>query len=425
MFTFKNQKMQKSNFIVHGMLAMLLSIITLGNQASAQLYINEFMASNIDALPGPQGDYPDWIEIYNAGTEDVMLGGFFFCDTLDVSQAYQISNSYPDSVTVEAGGFIVFYANSDEDISVLNLNFKLSAGSEQIGFWNADEILLDGITYGEQAEDVSYGRYPDGGNWFFMTDYSPGQTNTNPTPGGLHLYINEFMASNITAFPGPQGDYPDWIEIYNAGDEDVMLGGFLLLDTLDVSQAYQIPATYPDSVTVEAGGFIVFYANDDEGLSVLNLDFKLSGSGEQIGLWDPTENLLDGFTYEEQAVDTSYGRYADGTDNWFFMPDFTPGTANQHASSVDEIEGQEIISLIFPNPFKTASNIQFTLDNPERVEIDLYDGKGMLLRNITSSKYSSGTHLVKLDALDLPSGYYYYTFRTGSNLHTRKFAIVR
>ena len=50
------------------------------------------------------------------------------------------------------------------------------------------------------------------------------------------------MASNDGAFPGPQGDNPDWIEIYNAGAEAVMLGGYYLSDKLDDPEAmYQIP----------------------------------------------------------------------------------------------------------------------------------------------------------------------------------------
>lgn len=119
------------------------------------------------------------------------------------------------------------------------------------------------------------------------------------------LYLNEFLASNDASFPGPQGDFPDWIEIYNAGSEPVMLGGYYMYDTLDVSIAYQIPSTYPDSVTVPAGGFIVFYANKGESSSVMNLNFKLSASGEQIGLWNPSMEVVDMLTYEEQTTDVS------------------------------------------------------------------------------------------------------------------------
>ncbi|MCF8348561.1 MAG: lamin tail domain-containing protein, partial [Bacteroidales bacterium] len=278
--------MKKNYPFMLQVLTFLMVAILITTEAKAQLYINEFMASNDMAFPGPQGDHPDWIEIYNAGTEAVMLGGYYLSDDLtDPTKMFQISSEFPDSVTISAGGYLLFYANSDPDWSVLNLNFKLGGSGEAIGFWSPDQVFVDSLTYGEQIADVSFGRYEDGtNNWFAMTNYTPGAANQNPAPAPIVLYINEFMASNDAAFPGPQGDYPDWIEIYNAGTEDVMLGGYYLSDDLvDPAKMFQIPATYPDSVTVPAGGYLVFYANSDPDWSVLNLNFKLGGSGEQIG----------------------------------------------------------------------------------------------------------------------------------------------
>ena len=72
----------------------------------------------------------------------------------------------------------------------------------------------------------------------------------------------------------------------------------------------------------------LFYANDDTAWSVLNTNFKLSGGGEHVGLWNPEQVFMDSITYGEQIADTSYGRYQDGTDNWYMMADFTPGASN-------------------------------------------------------------------------------------------------
>jgi len=322
--------MKKNYFLIRGMAVLLFSFLMFTN-LSAQLYINEFMASNDSACPGPQGDFPDWIEIYNNGSEDVMLGGYFLSDKLDDPAAmFQIPDTYPDSVTVPAGGFILFYANKGEETSVLNLNFKLSGGGEAVGLWTPESIFIDSLTYGDQSDDISFGRYPDGGElWGLMNDFTPGTANSNPSPAAVELFINEFMASNDTALPGPQGDYPDWIEIYNAGTEAVMLGGYYMADDLaDTSAMFQIPSTYPDSVTVQPGDFILFYANKGEESSVLNLNFKLSGGGEQVGLWSPEQVFLDSLTYGDQIADTSFGRYHDGSENWYLMSDFTPGEPN-------------------------------------------------------------------------------------------------
>ena len=65
---------------IYSVLTVSLIMLVLGSNAQTQLFINEFMASNDVAFPGPQGDYPDYIEIYNAGAEEVMLGGYYLSD---------------------------------------------------------------------------------------------------------------------------------------------------------------------------------------------------------------------------------------------------------------------------------------------------------------------------------------------------------
>jgi len=397
--------------------------------AAIELYINEFMASNDVSFPGPQGDYPDWIEIYNAGTEAVNLAGYYMYDTLDVTEALPIPSTYPDSVTVQPDGFILFYANKGQESSVLNLNFKLSGGGEQIGLWNPDQELIEGFTYEEQITDTSFGRYMDGTeNWYFMSDITPGASNTNPNigPTDVELYINEFMASNDYAFPGPQGDYPDWVEVYNAGTEPVMLGGYYMADVLDDPAAmFQISDMYPDSVTVPAGGFLVFYANGDPDYSVMNLDFKLSGGGEQIGFWAPDQAVIDTLSYTAQIADTSYGRYVDGTNNWFMMPEFTPGAANINSMSIIEIEDIVSIAQNFPNPFSTKTNIKFTLEQSDKIVVSIFDIRGVLVSVIADDNYSVGTHNIVWDASNLQPGYYFYTFQTSKGIVTNKASVIR
>ncbi|MCF8299286.1 MAG: lamin tail domain-containing protein [Saprospiraceae bacterium] len=235
------------------------------------------------------------------------------------------------------------------------------------------------------------------------------------------LYINEFMASNITAYAGPQGDYPDWIEIYNAGDQDVMLGGYYFSDDLfDIGAMFQIPDTYPDSVTVEAGGFILFYANKDEDISVLNLDFKLSVDGEQIGFWDPDQVFVDSLTFLEQITDTSYGRYPDGSNNWVFMPDFTPGFQNAHISVINESVVIVALEQNFPNPFNEKTTIEFTLDKSDYVVLSVFDITGSLIKVLSDKILPAGKHQINWEAQELPSGLYFYSIKTSKNIVVKK-----
>ena len=94
------------------------------------------------------------------------------------------------------------------------------------------------------------------------------------------LYINEFMADNDNIIADPQGDYDDWIEIYNPVDMNVSLNGFYLTDDLEDSLQWAFPDTF-----IEAGGFLLVWADDDEGDEGLHTNFKLGADGEQVGLY--------------------------------------------------------------------------------------------------------------------------------------------
>ncbi len=149
------------------------------------------------------------------------------------------------------------------------------------------------------------------------------EPHTNPG----QLYINEFMASNDTTILDPDfNDDGDWIEIYNSGDEDVDISGYYLTDDLGEPTKWQVP----NGVTVPAHGFLLIWADDNDTLiTAPHTNFKLSGGGEQVGLFAPDTTVVDTITYGEQQTDVSYGRYPDGSDNWEFMTHPTPGQPNQ------------------------------------------------------------------------------------------------
>ena len=227
------------------------------------------------------------------------------------------------------------------------------------------------------------------------------------------LYINEFMASNDNAFPGPLGDYPDWIEIYNAGDNPVSLAGYYFSDDLaDTSKWFQIPDTYPDSVTVPANGYILFYANKMQDVSVLCLKMKLSGNGEQIGVWDPDKNVVDTLTFGPQMADTSYGRYPDGSDTWYFMSEPTPGAPNVHTTGVNENISNITAIRNYPNPFTNSTNIEFSVKSSDQVNVSVYNISGVKVAVLANDIFNAGKHVVNFDADELPAGLYLVQIKT-------------
>ena len=53
-----------------------------GDLTTDTLVINEFMASNSNCIQDPQGQYDDWVELYNYGTDAIDVGGIYLTDNL-------------------------------------------------------------------------------------------------------------------------------------------------------------------------------------------------------------------------------------------------------------------------------------------------------------------------------------------------------
>lgn len=122
------------------------------------------------------------------------------------------------------------------------------------------------------------------------------------------LKINEVMPDNASTLEDPQEplEFPDWIEIYNFGPFSVSLNGLHFSDDPEEPDKYAIPSgmiLLPDS-------YLVFFADDDGTQGPLHTNFKLSDSGEQIGLYGPYGAIpIDVVTFGFQPIDTPAGRF--------------------------------------------------------------------------------------------------------------------
>jgi hypothetical protein len=154
--------------------------ITITSGEVPNLVINEIMASNKTNLPDPDGladEYDDWIEIYNAGTEAVDMGRFYFSDAENPFDD-RIPGDAPNKTTIQPGGYLLFWADSDTEQGPNHLKFKLSADGEILSLYYKDGRLIDSHSFGIQSADISEGRSPDGNNnWIKFNTPTPGTSN--------------------------------------------------------------------------------------------------------------------------------------------------------------------------------------------------------------------------------------------------------
>ncbi len=291
------------------------------------LVLNEVMAVNGATATDEHGDYDDWIEIANTGVSPINLSGFVLTDHWEGSADFV----FPDT-TLQPGEYIVVWADEEPGEGDLHAAFKLDGDGEDV-YLTDGQVLIDQVTFPELASNVTWGRWPNGtGDWQMLSMATIGAENLNPhNPEEVNLFINEFQASNDSVIQDETGTYEDWLEIYNPGPDPVEMLGLFLTDDLTSTTKWSFPDT-----TLEAGGFLLVWTDNDEEDGPLHTNFKLSADGEEIGLFGRLaagNEEIDSHVFGVQSTDTSLGRYPDGTGNWIEFPAPTPGSSNQTASN--------------------------------------------------------------------------------------------
>jgi hypothetical protein len=129
-------------------------------------------------LASGQPEYDDWIEIHNAESIPVDIGGMYFSQDKKEPLGYQIPKTNPALTTIPPGGFLVLWADDAPDQGVLHLKFKLDQDGEYVGLFDQSGRTVDGLKFGSQRENYSYGRSPDRSEtWTEFSEPTPGKAN--------------------------------------------------------------------------------------------------------------------------------------------------------------------------------------------------------------------------------------------------------
>ena len=127
------------------------------------------------------------------------------------------------------------------------------------------------------------------------------------------VVISEFLASNISGITDEDGQNSDWIELTNVSGSPVNLDGWLLTDSATSTNRWEIP-----NVTIAPGDELLIFASGkdrSDPASELHADFKLSASGEYLGLIRPDGVTIESSfspEYPQQYPDVSYGEGSPG-----------------------------------------------------------------------------------------------------------------
>jgi hypothetical protein len=162
---------------------------------TASVFINEWMASNTDTLRDPTDQtFDDWFELYNAGSEPVDLGGYWLSDNItNPNGGFQIPTN--GTYVIGPGAFLLVWADEDSSdnnaaSADLHVNFRLSAGQDQIGLFSPDLTPVDQLSFTNQVSNISEGRFADGASAIYAM--------TNPTPRAPNIVSGANLPPQIS-----------------------------------------------------------------------------------------------------------------------------------------------------------------------------------------------------------------------------------
>ena len=289
-----------------------------------QVVISEFMEKNRAALRDEDGDFSDWIELYNQSGEAVSLAGWTISD-----KESKLGWPLPELMLEPGQRLLLFASGKDRQGEQLHTDFALS-GEEGVYLRNEHGTLLSSALCGDCEADVAMALQADGSYEKSLCP-TPGYENSKAGYGAFQeslssespLVINEVVVFNRSTLPQKDAYY-DWVELKNVSSQPVLLSDYCLSDDRDDPVQFRLPEQ-----ELQPGElWVVFCTKEQPALpSAVSTGFGLDDGNEQLYLSDNQGQLLDFVSLRDIPYNASYGRQ-EGEPGWFYFASASPGEDN-------------------------------------------------------------------------------------------------
>jgi len=375
---------------------VLAGLLLYQSPSNSQILISEVCASNGAIIADNDGDYSDWIELTNTGSEVINLSGFCLSDdSLDLSQW-----CFPEYLLLPGEYLVVFASGKDlydppqhwktlvdrGDIFRYKLPGSNIPGWRDPDFDDADwEEGPTGIGYSD-GDDATV--IPSTVSLYMRTRFSISAA-AEIESAVLHMdyddgfvaYLNgtEIGRSNMSA------EIPDYDDLASGGREATIYSGGRpqRYDIEDLSGifrdgenvlAIEVHNVSTTSSDLSAIPFLSVKSQHETGMpppEILGLpsgsfhaSFRLDADGDSLLLSSQGGTIRDSFIIERQEQDHSFGRVEGSGDAWYLFDQPTPGGPNVTQAYL----GYSTDSLSFSvqgGRFSEPFELSLTTGNPE------------------------------------------------------------
>jgi hypothetical protein len=188
------------------------------------------------------------------------------------------------------------------------------------------------------------------------------------------------------------------------------VGLFLSTDTCNTWT--KVSTIIPQSgLSIETGGTLV--GTDSLGV------FLFTDNGDSLG---SRNDGLTNLNIHTLTIDNNNYVYA-GTEN---------GVWRRPLSEVTSVKENQMpipsdfdLSQNFPNPFNPSTKIKYSIPQTSQVQIKVFDVLGNEIETLVNEEKPVGTYELTWNAANLPSGVYFYQFRAGDFVQTKKMLLLK
>jgi hypothetical protein len=384
------------------------------NFAFGQIYINEGSNRNYSSIADENGDFPDWIELYNAGTDTVNLLNYSLTDDL----AEPTKWTFPNINLLPGEYKIVFCGGKDRKpitgfVSVLNdTNYSPVVGWNNHTlttpfYWDGvSSLLFNTCSYSSTGYTVnsvfnqtttSYNStiyaFQDGGPAICGTQFG---TVTTQRP---NLKLNNTIIGTGTVNNSPY-DYPapygNW---YWAAKNQMLIPGTELAAAgltagFITNFAFDVVSTDTNTIydyidcsmkLVAYNALTTTFETVDTNMR-LHTNFRIKTAGETVYLYDSTQTLVSTLFVNCDQPDNSTGLSPDASANVVLFQTGTPEATNNFSQPFSSyllvplvsLPGgfyNTIVNVSITNPNGAGSVVRYTLDgNDPDTSSTLYTG---------------------------------------------------
>ncbi len=380
-------------------LLLFCMILLMHSSLFAQVYINEVCAKNSNTLMDEDGEYPDWIELYNAGTMPVNIQGYGLSNTIEDIAKWTFSD-----LTIAPQSYLtVFASEKDKKLFIDHWETVVEASGQWKYF-----VPASPPPPGWRSLGFNDSPWPQGNGGI---GYGDGDDNTVLSPPLLTLYMRkifnivdtseivsailhidyddgfvaylnnvEIVRSNV----GVEGTPPEFDDKAYIEHEAQMYQGRLperyyikksflksILQNGNNVLAVEVHNNAPMSSDLSAIPYLSFAINTsssnylptpswfDVSTASLHTNFALSQNGETVYLSNASSSLIDHLIYFYTEKDNSIGRQPDGTGDVVLFGEPTP-TASNNLSQTYTGYVPDPISSLLPGFYISSQSLSIT-----------------------------------------------------------------